>query len=111
MPCSATLKHKDPKVAKKICRNDLKRFGRLLAVVFGAVKTNTFFGGLPGLTGQSAGPGSFTKWDLKPGSQKSLGYKDGDFDRDLCPDPLTCAENCHLEGNSKAGLRWMSTQK
>lgn len=30
------------------------------------------------------------------------GYKDGDFNRDLCPDPLTCAENCHLEGNSKA---------
>ena len=28
-------------------------------------------------------------------------YKDGDFDKSLCPDPLTCAQNCHLEGNSE----------
>ena len=28
-------------------------------------------------------------------------YKDGDFDTTLCPDPVACAENCHLEGGEK----------
>lgn len=27
-------------------------------------------------------------------------YKDGDFDTTLCPDPVACAKNCHLEGNT-----------
>lgn len=30
------------------------------------------------------------------------GYKDGDFNQELCPDPVSCARNCHLEGNSQA---------
>jgi len=28
-------------------------------------------------------------------------YKDGDWDKDLCPDPKTCASNCYLEGISE----------
>ena len=28
-------------------------------------------------------------------------YKDGEFDKTLCSDPLSCAKNCHLEGNSE----------
>jgi len=40
-------------------------------------------------------------WRWLHNGQYTNCYKDGDFNRDLCPDPLTCAENCHLEGNSK----------
>mmetsp|Transcript_57187 Transcript_57187/g.136286 ORF Transcript_57187/g.136286 Transcript_57187/m.136286 type:complete len:481 (+) Transcript_57187:52-1494(+) len=28
-------------------------------------------------------------------------YKDGDWDATLCPDPASCAANCHVEGNSE----------
>ena len=27
--------------------------------------------------------------------------EDGDWDPTLCPDPVTCAANCHMEGNSE----------
>ena len=27
--------------------------------------------------------------------------QDGDWDATLCPDPVTCAANCHMEGNSE----------
>ena len=30
-------------------------------------------------------------------------YKEGEWDKDLCPDPATCSSNCHLEGISQDG--------
>mmetsp|Transcript_57184 Transcript_57184/g.136279 ORF Transcript_57184/g.136279 Transcript_57184/m.136279 type:complete len:483 (-) Transcript_57184:60-1508(-) len=40
-------------------------------------------------------------WRWLHNGQYTNCYKDGDFDSSLCPDPLACAENCHLEGNSE----------
>lgn len=40
-------------------------------------------------------------WRWLHNGQYTNCYKDGEFDETLCPDPLTCAENCHLEGNSE----------
>ena len=40
-------------------------------------------------------------WRWLHNGQYTNCYKDGGFDETLCPDPLTCAENCHLEGNSE----------
>ena len=47
-------------------------------------------------------------WSQQGGHMRSAsvaGYKDGDFNRELCPDPLSCARNCHLEGNSQESRR------
>ncbi|CAE7030099.1 cbhB [Symbiodinium natans] len=40
-------------------------------------------------------------WRWLHNGQYTNCYKDGDWDKSLCPDPITCARNCHLEGNSE----------
>lgn len=40
-------------------------------------------------------------WRWLHNGQYTNCYKDGDFNQELCPDPVSCARNCHLEGNSQ----------
>ncbi|CAE7727325.1 cbhB [Symbiodinium sp. CCMP2592] len=40
-------------------------------------------------------------WRWLHNGQYTNCYKDGDWDSTLCPDPVTCAANCHLEGNTE----------
>ncbi|CAE7218070.1 cbhB [Symbiodinium natans] len=40
-------------------------------------------------------------WRWLHNGQYTNCYKDGDWDKTLCPDPVTCALNCHMEGNSE----------
>ncbi|CAE7479843.1 cbhB [Symbiodinium natans] len=40
-------------------------------------------------------------WRWLHNGQYTNCYKDGDWGKTLCPDPVTCALNCHMEGNSE----------
>ena len=44
-------------------------------------------------------------WRWLHNGQYTNCYKDGDWDPTLCPDPVTCAANCHMEGNSLQSYR------
>mmetsp|Transcript_5940 Transcript_5940/g.10773 ORF Transcript_5940/g.10773 Transcript_5940/m.10773 type:complete len:478 (+) Transcript_5940:72-1505(+) len=41
-------------------------------------------------------------WRWLHNGQYTNCYKDGDFDRTFCPDPVACSANCYLEGNSES---------
>eukprot|EP00440_Ansanella_granifera_P004155 gb/GFBE01004508.1/.p1 GENE.gb/GFBE01004508.1/~~gb/GFBE01004508.1/.p1 ORF type:complete len:487 (+),score=111.13 gb/GFBE01004508.1/:1-1461(+) len=43
-----------------------------------------------------------SNWRWIHNGQYTNCYKDGDWDKTLCPDPQTCAQNCHMDG---AGVR------
>lgn len=40
-------------------------------------------------------------WRWLHNGQYTNCYKDSDFNQELCPDPVSCARNCHLEGASQ----------
>eukprot|EP00438_Fugacium_kawagutii_P025437 Skav204282 [mRNA] locus=scaffold409:225873:227324:+ [translate_table: standard] len=74
----------------------------------GGVHTEEYHPQIPLWTCTSSGCSEETKsitldanWRWLHNGQYTNCYKDGEFDQTLCPDPLTCAENCHLEGNSE----------
>jgi len=46
-----------------------------------------------------------SNWRWLHNGQYTNCYKDGDWDPTLCPDPATCAANCHLEGSSESDYK------